>query len=86
MLKSQRRLNKSSFSLFESLPDVFVPGTSKTATSVDWRQLQLGVSRKWERVNILGSVTEMLISSVRMVIETLACILEEGRKVERADG
>lgn len=88
MLKSQRNppLKKSSLGLFELLPDVFVPGTSKTATSVDQRQLHLRMSRKWKRVDILGSVTEMPIPSVRMVIEILACIMEEGRKVVRAEG
>lgn len=43
------------------------------------------MSGKWERVDIWGSVTEMPIPSVRMVIETLACIMEEGRKVVRAE-
>lgn len=46
-------------------------------------QPQLGVSRKWERVAILGSVTEIPIPSMRMVIETLACLMAEGRKVVR---
>ena len=63
----------------------FVPGISKITASVcGLDAAAVGREQKVGEGDILGSVTEMPVPSVR-TIETLACIMEEGRKVVKAE-